>query len=232
MKALMSVAVLMIATVAWPAVVVHELSATGQQTNSLSEGNFSSGRIGGPPPKPWQCSKNIENVRVTVETPTGRPGSERWARLMDNNDKEAANMRQSFAPVTSGRFQVRLISNRAGGRLSFNLGSGAASKPEERAVQVSIDSDGSLVVRGEQKPKTSIQITTGQVYLVRCDFEPIKDGKAFRVMVELVEENTQRQSRVETEVETQMVITTLRVTSTRADTGVDYYVTDLSLTGP
>jgi len=231
MKALMSVAVLMVGTVAWPAVVVHELPSPGQQTNSVSEGNFSSGRIDGPPPKPWQCSKNIENVRVTVETPAGRPDSERWVRLVDNNDKETANIRQSFAPVTSGRFQARLISNKNGGRLFFNLGSGAASKPEERAVQLSIDSDGSLVVRGEQKPKTSLQIRTGEVYLVRCDFEPVKDGKAIRVLAELVEESTQRQSRAETEIETQMAITTLRVTATRADTGVDYYVTDLSLTG-
>ena len=33
------------------------------------------------------------------------------------------------------------------------------------------------------------------------------------------------------EVETQLAITTVRVTSSGPDTGVDYYVTDLSLTG-
>lgn len=231
MKALMSVAALMIGTVAWPAVVVYESPATGQQTSSISEGNFSLGRIGGPPPKPWQCSKNTEKVRVTVETPAGRPEPERWVRLVDDSDKESANIRQSFAPVPSGRFQARLISNKDGGRLFFNLGSGTASKPEERAVQLSIDSDGSLVARGEQQLKTSMRIKAGEAYLVRCDFEAIKGGKALRVLAELVEENTQRQSRAEAEVETQMVITAVRVTSTRADTGVDYYVTDLSLTG-
>lgn len=113
----------------------------------------------------------------------------------------------------------------------MNLGGGAASKPEERVVQLSIDSDGSLVVRGAQKSKTSMQIKAGEMYLVRCDFEPINDGKALRVTAELVEESTQRSSRAETEVETPMAITALRVTSLRADTGVDYYVTDLSLTG-
>jgi hypothetical protein len=231
MKALMSVVALMIATVARPAVVVHDLPEAAQQTNSIREGSFSSGRIGGPPPKPWQCSKDTEKVRVTVETPAGRPEPERWVRLVDDSDEEGANIRQSFAPVRSGRFQARLISNKDGGRLFFNLGSGSASKPEERAVQLGIDSDGLLVARGEQRLKTSMQIKTGEVYLVRCDFEAIKGGKALRVLAELVEENTQRQSRVETEVETQMVITAVRVTSTRADTGVDYYVTDLSLTG-
>ncbi len=225
MKTAMCLAGLMIASVSWAGVVVHE------QTNSISEGNFGSGAIGGPPLKPWQCSKNTEKTRVAIETPAGRPETERWVRLVDGGDKENANIRQSFAPVPSGWFQVRLISNKDGGRLFFNLGSGAASKPEERPVQLSIDSDGSLVARGEQKPKTSMQIKTGEVYLVRCDFEPIKDGKILRVLAELIEENTQRQSRVETEVETQMVITAVRVTSTMPDTGVDYYVTDLSLVG-
>ena len=225
LKALISVAGLMITSAAWPGVTVHE------QTNSIGEGNFSSATIGGSPPKPWQYSKNGEAVRVTVETPASRPEAERWVRLVDDGDKENANIRQSFAPVTSGRFQARLISNKDGGRLFFNLGSGAAAKPEERAVQLSIDSDGSLLLRGEKKAKTSSQVKTGEVYLVRCDFEPIKDRKALRVLAELVEEKTQRQSRVETEIETQMAITTVRVTSTGPDTGVDYYVTDLSLTG-
>ncbi len=224
-KTAMCLAGLMVVSVAWPGVVVHE------QTNSISEGNFSSGTIGGPPPKPWQCSKNTDKVRVAVETPAGRPEAERWVRLVDDGDKENANIRQSFMPVTSGRFQVRLISNKDGGRLFFNLGRGAASKPEERPLQLSIDSDGSLVARGEQKPKTAMQVKTGEVYLVRCNFEPTKDGKTLRVVAELVEENTQRQSRAETEVETQMAITAVRVTSTMPDTGVDYYVTDLSLTG-
>jgi len=231
MKALMIVASLMISPVAWPAVTVHETTETGQQTNYISEGSFSLGKIGEPPPKPWQCSKSTEKVRVTVATPAGRPEAERWVRLVDDGDKENANVRQSFAPVLSGRFQARLISNKDGGRLSFNLGSGAASKPEERVVQLSIDADGSLVARGEQKPKTSIQIKAGKVYLVRCDFEPIKDGKAIRAVAELIEETSQRQSRVETEVATKLVITAVRVTSTGPDTGVDYYVTDLSLTG-
>jgi hypothetical protein len=221
----------MIATVAWPAVVVHELPATGLQTNSISEGSFSLAGIGGPPPKPWHCSTNTEKVRVTVETPAGRPEPERWVRLVDDSDKENANIRQSFASVRSGRFQARLISNKDGGRLFFNLGSGSAARPEERAVQLGIDSDGLVVVQGKQKLKTSMQIKAGEVYLVRCGFELIKDGKALRVLAELVEENTQRQSRVETEVETQIVITAVRVTSTGPDTGVDYYVTDLSLTG-
>ena len=229
MKALMSVAVLMIATVARPAVVVHDLPEAAQQTNFISESNFRSGQIGGPLPIPWQNSKNTEKVRVTVETRADWP--ERWVRLVDDNDKESANIRQSFAPVTSGRFQARLISNKGGGRLFFNLGIGGASKPEERVVQLGIESDGSLEARGLRNPKTSLRIKPGEVYMVRCDFEAIKDGKALQVLAELVEENTQRQSRVETEVETQMVITTVRVTSTRADTGVDYYVTDLSLTG-
>lgn len=225
MKALMIVAGLMIASVAWSGVVVHE------QTNSISAGNFSSATIGGPPPKPWQCSKNAEKTRVAVETPPGRPAAERWVRLVDDTDKGNANIRQSFAPVTRGQFQVRLISNKDGGRLFFNLGSGAASKPEERAVQLSVDSDGSLTVRGEKTPKTSSQIKTGEVYLIRCDFEPIKDGKALRVVAELLEETSQRQSRVETESATPLAITAVRVTSTIPDTGADYYVTDLSLTG-
>jgi len=230
MKALMCLAALLIGTVAWPAVVVHESQPADQQTNYLGEGNFTSGRVGGPPPKPWQSSKYAEAIRVIVETPAGRPEEERWVRLVDGSDKANANIRQSFAPMTSGRFQARLISNKDGGRLFFNLGSGSASKPEERAVQLSIDSDGSLVVRGEQKTKTSSHIKTGEVYLVRCDFEPIKDGKALRVLAELVEESTKRQSRVEIKVETQMAITAVRVTSIGPDTGVDYYVTDLSLT--
>ena len=230
-KTLICAAALIIGTVAWPAVVVQELPATGQQTNLISDGNFSSGRVGAPPPKPWQCPKSTEQTRVTVETPAGRPAPERWVRLVDDSDQENANIRQSFAPVRSVRFQARLISNRNGGRLFMNLGGGAASKPEERVVQLSIDSDGSLVVRGAQKSKTSMQIKAGEMYLVRCDFEPINDGKALRVTAELVEESTQRSSRAETEVETPMAITALRVTSLRADTGVDYYVTDLSLTG-
>jgi hypothetical protein len=222
---MMVLAGLMITSVAWPGVAVHE------QTNSISEASFSSATIGGLPPKPWQCSKNTESVRVTVETPAGRPETEKWAHLVDDNDKGNANIRQSFAPVTSGRFQVRLISNKEGGRLSFNLGSGAAAKPEERAVQLSIESDGSLQLRGEKKVKTSSQVKTGAVYLVRCDFEPVKDGKALRVVAELIEEKTSSQSRVEAEIETQVAIATVRVTSTGPDTGVDFYVTDLSLMG-
>jgi hypothetical protein len=228
-RTLISLVCLMVSTTVWSAVEVHESTVAAQPTNALSAADFSSAKIGAPPPKPWQCSKNTEKVRVTVETPAGRPEAERWVRLVDDSDKEPANIRQKFAPVPSGRFQVRLISNKDGGRLFVNLGSGAASKPEERAVQLGIDPDGSLLVRGEQKSKTSMQIKTGEVYLVRCDFEPIKDGKAIRVVAELVEEASQRQSRVETEVETQVVITALRVTSIGSDTGVDYYVTDLSL---
>src|SRR5712671_1917415 len=189
MKTLINLAAMMISTLAWPAVVVKE-SPVAPTANSLSESNFSSGTIGAPPPKPWQCSKSAEKVRVTVETPAGRPEGERWVRLVDDGDKENANIRQGFAPVLSGRFQVRLISSKDGGRLFFNLGSGSASKPEERAVQLSIDSDGSLVVRGEKKAKTTSQIKTGEVYLVRCDFEPIRDGKALRVVAELVEEKS------------------------------------------
>jgi hypothetical protein len=230
-RTLAGAAVLMIATVARPAVVVQEPPTAEQQTNFIGEGNFSSGRIGAPPPKPWQYSKSTEKVRVTVETPAGRPAAERWVRLVDESDQENANIRQSVAPVRSVRFQARLISNKHGGRLFMNLGSGAASKPEERVVQLSIDSDGSLVVRGAQKSKTSTQIKAGEVYLVRCHFEPI-DGKAgIRVVAELVEESSQRHDRVETETETPMAITAVRVTSLKADTGVDYYVTDLSLTG-
>jgi len=230
-RALLTVAGMLITSVALPAVTVHESPASGLETNSISEGNFSSAKIGGPPPKPWQCSKSTEKVRAIVETPTNRPEGERWVRLVDDSDKETANIRQSFAPVTSGRFQVRLISGKAGGRLFFNLGSGNASKPEERAVQLSMDADGSLLARGEKKAKTAFQIKTGEVYLVRCDFEPIRDGKALRVVAELAEEKSQRQDRIETQVETQVAITALRITSIGTDTGVDYYVTDVSLTG-
>jgi hypothetical protein len=230
-KALIPVVPLLISAVAWPAVVVHESTVAEQPPNMIRDGNFSSGWIGGRPPKPWQCSKGEEKISVTVETPAGRPEAERWVRLVDDNEKENAGIRQSFAPVTSGRFQARLISNKDGGRLFFNLGSGAASKPEERAVQLSIDSDGSLAVRDAQRSKTSMQIKPGEVYLVRCDFEPVRDGQALRILAELVEESTQRQRRVETEVETRLAITAVRVTSTRPDTGVDYYVTDVSLTG-
>lgn len=251
----MSAIGLMICTVAWPGVFVHESPATQGQTNSISEGNstmpsglvspekiaqptntisegnFGLGKIGGLPPKPWMCSKNTETVHVTVETPAGRPEAERWVRLVDNSDKENANIRQNVTPVTNGRFQARLISNKDGGRLYFNLGTGAASKPEERAMQLSIDADGSLVVRGDQKTKTSMRIKAGEVYLVRCDFEPIKDGTTLRVLAELIEEKTQRQGRLETEVMTQIVITAVRVTSTKIETGVDFFVTDLGLTG-
>ncbi len=212
----------MIGEAAWPAVVVHE--------NIINEGNFSSGRIGGPPPKPWLYSRNVENVRVTIETPVGRPESERWVRLVDDNDQETANIRQSFAPVTNGLFQARLISNKDGGRLFFNLGSGAASKREERAVQLCIEADRSMVVRTEQKAKTVSQIKTGEVYSVSCGFEPVKNGRAVRVLVEVIEESAQNESHAETEIETPASITAVRVTSTKADTGVDYYVTDLSLT--
>jgi len=230
-KALMIVAGLMITTAAWPAVTVHEEPATGQQTNYISEGGFTSGKIGEPPSKPWSYSTNAGPTRVTVETPAGRPENERWAHLVDNNDKAPANIRQSFGPVKSGRFQARVLSNKEGGRLFFNLGSGTAAKPEERAMQLSIEADGSLGVKGETKVKTAAQVKTGEVYLVRCDFEPVQDGKALRIVAELVEEKAQRPSRVETVVATQVAITTLRVTSTGPDTGVDYYVTDLSLTG-
>jgi len=133
--------------------------------------------------------------------------------------------------MKSGRLQARLILNKEGGRLYFNLGSGNAARPEDRAVQLSIESDGSLGVKGEKKVKTDAHIKAGQVYLVRCDFEPVKDGKMLRVVAELVDGKTQAQSRVETEIETQVPISTLRVTSTLPDTGVDFYVTDLSLVG-
>lgn len=216
---------LMIASIAWAGVVVHE------QKNLIVEGNFHSGTPGEPPPKPWQCSKGREKIRVALETPAGRSEAERWVRLVDDSDKENANIRQTFPAVTNGQFQARVIANKDGGRLFFNLGSGTASKPEERAVQLIIESDGSLVARGVQKPKTSMQIKTGEVYLVRCDFERIKDGKAIRVAAELIEETTQRQSRVETESEIALAITAARVTSTGPDTGADYYVTDLSLVG-
>lgn len=229
-KALMIVTGLIISTTAWSGVAVHESTGAKEQMNRIREGNFSSSTIGGLPPSPWQYSKNTEATRVIVETPAGRPEAERWVRLVDDSDKANANIRQSLAPITSGRFQARLILNKDGGRLFFNLGSGAAAKPEERAMQLSIDSDGSLVVRGVRKPKTAAQIKAGEVYLVRCDFESIKEGKAIRVAAELVEESTQRLSRVETEVETQLSITAVRVTSSGPDTGVDYYVTDLSLT--
>jgi hypothetical protein len=224
MKAVLIVAGLMTATVAWAAVTVRE------QTSLIAEGSFSSGRVGGPPPKPWQCSKTTETTRAVLETPAGRAETERWARLVDDSD-ENANIRQSFAPISSGRFQARVISNKDGGRLFFNLGSGSASKPEERAVQLIIETDGSLVVRGEKKAKTSMQIKPGEVYFVRCDFEPIKEGKGLRVVAEFVEESSQRQSRAETEVETQLVITAVRVTTTGPDTGADFYITDLSLVG-
>jgi hypothetical protein len=219
---LIAAAILAFGTVAWPAVTVQE--------NFIREGNFSSGRIGGPPPKPWLFSKNGEKVHVAIETPAGRPETERWVRLVDDNDQENANIRQNFARVTNGVFQVRLISNKDGGRLFFNLGSGAASKPEERALQLNIESDGSLVVHGSEKARTLLQIKTGEVYLVRCEFAPVKDGKALRVRAELIEESTQHANHAESDVETQVPITTLRVTSTRADTGVDYYLSDVSLT--
>ena len=225
MKALTVAVGLSISTIAWPGVTVHE------QPNLLAEGDFSSGKVGAPPPKPWQCAKASDSIHVTVETPPGRSESERWVRLVDDGDKGNANIRQSFGPVTNGQFRVRLISNKDGGRLFVNLGSGTASKPEERAVQLTFETDGSLVVRGEKKAKTSAQIKTGEVYLVRCEFEPVKDGKALRVAAELVEESSQRSSRAETEVETQLAVSALRVTTTGPDTGADYYVTDLSLVG-
>jgi hypothetical protein len=231
MKALMAAAGLMISTTGWSAVAVHESAAAKEQMNYIREGNFSSGTAGGLLPKPWRCSENTERARVTVESPAGRPEAEWWVRLVDDSDKENANIRQSFAPVRSGRFQARLISNKDGGRLFFNLGSGSAARPEERAVQLGINSDGLVVVQGKQRLKTSMQIKPREVYLVRCDFEPISNGKALRVTAELVEEQSQTTSRVESEVETSMAITAVRVTSTGPDTGVDYYVTDLSLTG-
>lgn len=229
MNILMILTGLMISTAAWAAVAVKEQTAAVQQTNSISAANFSSATIGGQLPVPWQCSTNAGASHVTVETPAGRPETERWIHLVDDTDKTNTNFRQSFAPVTSGRLQVRVISNKDGGRLFFNLGKGAAAKPEDRALQLSIDSDGSLLLRGEKKAKTASQVKAGEVYLVRCDFEPVKDGKALRVVAELVDEKTQKQSRVEMEIETQVAITALRITSTIPDTGVDFYLTDLSL---
>jgi hypothetical protein len=229
-KILVIAVALIVSPMAWPAVKVQESPVAELQTNSIREGNFSSAQMGGPPPKPWRSSQGTDKTGVTVETPPGRPETERWVRLVDDNDRENANLRQTFAPVASGRFQARLISNKEGGRLFFNLGTGAASKPEERAVQLSIDSDGALVTRSEPSHKTSLRIKTGEVYWVRCDFDRVKDGKALRIVAELVEESTQAPSRVEAEIETRLAISTVRVTSIRSDTGVDYYVTDLSLT--
>lgn len=229
MTALITVASLTIGSVAGAAVAVSEAPVAGLQTNLILEGNFNRSSVGGPPLKPWQCSKNTEKVRVGVEKPAGRPEVEKWTRLVDDGDAENANIRQSFAPVKKGRFLARLISNKDGGRLFFNLGTGSAAKPEERALQLSIETDGALQLRGQKKSNTSMRIKTGEVYLVRCDFEPINDGKALQVLAELVEEDTQLQSRVEMVVDTTVEIATLRVTSTRPDTGVDYYVTDFSL---
>jgi hypothetical protein len=229
MKILTTAAILMTGTMAFAAVVVQEAPVTQPPTSYLSEGTFSSGKIGEPPPKPWQCSKNTESIHVSVETPVGRPETERWVHLVDETDKGNANIRQSFAAVTNGQFQVRLISSKNGGRLFINFGNDGASKPEERAMQLSIDTDGSLLLRGEKKAKTSAQVKTGEVYLVRCDFERIQDGKALRVVAELVDEKTQRPSRVEMEIATPVPIATVRVTSVGPDTGVDYYVTDLRL---
>jgi hypothetical protein len=230
MKTLMLVTGLIISTTGWSAVAVHESAAAKERTNYIREGNFSSGTVGGRLPPPWRCSKNSQAAHVMVETIPGQPDAERWVRLVDDSDKENANIRQTFVPIKSGRFQARLISNKEGGRLFFNLGSGAAAKPEERVVQLFIDSDGSLEVRAEGKPKTATQIKPGETYLARCDFEPAKDGKVLRVTAELVEEKSQVPSRVETEVKLPMAITTVRVTSSGPDAGVDYSVTDLSLT--
>jgi hypothetical protein len=230
MKTLLIVTGLIIGTTGWSAVAVLESTAPKKQMNYLKDGNFSSGTIGGAPPQPWKCSKKTEATQVTVETPPGRPETERWVRLVDDSDKANANVRQTFPLLTSGRFQARLISHKDGGQLFFNFGSGTAAKPGERAMQLSIDSDGALVVRGAKKSKTSMQIKPDEVYLVRCDFAPTKDGTALRVTAELVEENTQDSSRAQAEIETSTAITAVRVTSTRPDTGVDYDVTDLSLT--
>ena len=214
-------------------VVVEESPvATPPANNRIHVASFTSAPLGLPPPKPWKCSQSTEKAHVTVETPPGRPETERWAHLVDGSDQDNANLRQSFAPVTSGRFQVRLISNKEGGRLFFNLGSGAASKPEERALQLEIDNEGALVIRGgEHSHKTSSRIRIGEAYLVRCDFERATAGKALGVQAELVGESTQLVSHVEAEMDASLPISALRVTSTRADTGVDYYVTDVSLTG-
>ncbi len=223
MKTVIGLAGLVIATTARPGVTVRE------QVNSIAEGNFASGKPGGPAPKPWLCSKSSDAVRVTIETPPGRDETERWARLVDDSDRENANLRQTFAPVSGGRFQARVICGKEGGRLFFNFGSGSASKPEERAFQLVIEADGSLVARGEKKARTSLRITTGEVYLVWCDFEPVGDGKALRLTAGLTQERPQRESRAEVEAATAMPVSAVRVTSTGPDTGVDYFVTDLSL---
>ncbi len=223
MKTVIGLAGLVIATTAGAGVTVRE------PVNSIAEGNFASGKPGGPPPKPWQCSKSSDAVRVSIETPADRGESERWVRLVDDSDRQNANLRQAFAPVSGGRFQARVICRKEGGRLFFNFGSGSASKPEERAFQLVIEADGSLVARGEKKAKTSMRIAAGEVYLVWCDFEPVGDGKALRVTAGLTEERTQRESRAEVEVATAMAVSAVRVTSTGPDTGVDYFVTDLSL---
>ena len=211
-------------------VTVQEVPSTEGQVNYIRQSDFGSAQIGGPPPSPWLCSKPGEKARVFIETPPGHPATERWVRLVDNSDKESANIHESFAPVTSGRFQARVISNKAGGRLFFNLGNGGASKPEERALQLIIGTDGSLEVHGGRKARSSMLIKTGEVYLVRCDFEPSDNGNGFRVRTELVEENTQQENHLETEIPTQLAISAVRVTSTTADTGVDFYVTGVSLT--
>jgi hypothetical protein len=225
MKVLLGAAGFAVAAAVWAAVSVRV------QANFVAEGDFHSAEIGSPPPKPWQCSKNTGQTRVAVETPPGRPEGERWVRLVDDSEKENANIRQGFAPVTNGWFQARVICQREGGRLFFNFGSGSAAKPEERAFQLVIEADGSLVVRGEKRARTSLQIKSGQTYVVRCDFETVKDGGWRRVVAELIEEGAERVSRAETGTAAVLPVRALRVTSTGPDTGVDYFVTDLSLVG-
>jgi hypothetical protein len=182
-------------------------------------------------PGPWQTSDRDEGILARGGIPQGAGEGTGWIELRDDSPEATANVRQRFEPVPAGRFSLRIrLGPLHSGPIGIYLGTGQASAPAERVIDLKTNDRGNLRLgsRGERQGTPLLLIPGSEVRLY-LEFAPTGDGMEV-VLGSLDEHGREREaSRYQVPVDQAQPISALRITSDSAPTGAHFYVSDLKL---
>ena len=198
--------------------------------NILQSADFSALKAGKAPGKPWQTGAKAEGIEVVAGSPAGKESG--WMHLRDASAEGAAALRQSFAPLAAGNFSAKIyLAKEHTATLGIYLGTGNASSPAERVIDLKTNAHGVVQIgtAGTREP-TALKLEPGATTTLFVEWRPDAAGKQLEVSYGTLDEQGKPTDTQHLQMAVPIqAVSALRITSDKAPTGADFYVTNLQI---
>lgn len=211
----------------FPSLLLAALTITTLNAGTLDE-DFSRSKDGESPGGDWKTADKNEGITVEIGRPAGSDPATNWVHFVDLSTEEPANIRHEVGPLTAGTLSLQLHIVKLT-PLSIILGDEAASKPEERVVQIAVNEIGKVKIQSaDPSINSSKTLEPGKTYQLDITFAPEGDLST-SVKVDVLEDGKSLEV-IEGSSPDQRPITMLRITSQGEPTDGEFYVTGVKLT--